>query len=390
MRRKPIYLDYAATTPLDPRARSAMLPFFDEAFGNPSSVHSWGQQAEAALEQSRARIAATLGCETDELVFTSGGSESDNLALRGAAFAARHARSANHILISPVEHPAVLETARQLQQQHGFELEFLPVDAFGRVEPADLAERLRSDTAVVSVIYANNEIGSVNPISELGILCRQQGIPFHTDALQAVAQLELQVDDLQVDLLSIGGHKFYGPKGVGALYVRRATPMVPVQTGGSHERGWRAGTSNVPLIVGMSEALEVVGERRGTDIQDFGKLTHKIVDSVLGNLPAAQLTGHPSERLPNHASFVFEGVNGNQLLAALDLAGYACSSASACKTGEPEPSEVLLAIGLDPQLATSSLRVTVGRQTSSVDVDGFLTSLPEVISRLRTAEPAFR
>jgi cysteine desulfurase len=367
-----------------------MLPFFDEAFGNPSSVHSWGQQAEAALEQSRARIAATLGCETDELVFTSGGSESDNLALRGAAFAARHARSANHILISPVEHPAVLETARQLQQQHGFELEFLPVDAFGRVEPADLAERLRSDTAVVSVIYANNEIGSVNPISELGILCRQQGIPFHTDALQAVAQLELQVDDLQVDLLSIGAHKFYGPKGVGALYVRRATPMVPVQTGGSHERGWRAGTSNVPLIVGMSEALEVVGERRGTDIQDFGKLTHKIVDSVLGNLPAAQLTGHPSERLPNHASFVFEGVNGNQLLAALDLAGYACSSASACKTGEPEPSEVLLAIGLDPQLATSSLRVTVGRQTSSVDVDGFLTSLPEVISRLRTAEPAFR
>ncbi len=389
MRRKPIYLDYAATTPLDPRARLRMLPFFDEAYGNPSSVHSWGQQAEAALEQSRARIAANLGCETDELVFTSGGSESDNLALRGAAFAARQGRAANHILISPVEHPAVLETARQLQRLHGFELEFLPVDGFGRVEPGHLAERLRPDTAVVSVIYGNNEIGSVNPISELGILCRQQGIPFHTDALQAVAQLELQVDELPVDLLSIGAHKFYGPKGVGALYVRRATPMIPIQTGGSHERGWRAGTSNVPLIVGMSEALEVVAERRGTDIQDFGKLRDRIVDSVLGSLPGALLTGHPTERLPNHASFVFEGVDGNQLLAALDLAGYACSSASACKTGEPEPSEVLLAIGLDPLLAISSLRVTVGRQTTSVEVEAFLTSLPEAVSRVRAVEPAF-
>ena len=389
MRRKPIYLDYAATTPLDPRARTCMLPFFDEAYGNPASVHSWGQQAEAALEQSRARIAANLGCGTDEIVFTSGGSESDNLALRGAAFAARQGRSANHILISPVEHPAVLETGRQLQQLHGFELEYLPVDHYGRVEPGDLGERLRSDTAVVSVIYGNNEIGSVNPISELGILCQQQGIPFHTDALQAVAQLELRVDELPVDLLSIGAHKFYGPKGVGALYVRRATPMIPIQTGGSHERGWRAGTSNVPLIVGMSEALEVVAERRRTDIQDFGKLRDRIVDSVLGSVPGALLTGHPTERLPNHASFVFEGVDSNQLLAALDLAGYACSSASACKTGEPEPSEVLLAIGLDPRLATSSLRVTVGRQSTSVEVEAFLTSLPEAVSRLRAIEPAF-
>ena len=389
MRRKPIYLDYAATTPLDPRARMGMLPFFDEAYGNPASVHSWGQQAEAALEQSRARIAANLGCGTDEIVFTSGGSESDNLALRGAAFAARQGRSANHILISPVEHPAVLETGRQLQQLHGFELEYLPVDHYGRVEPGDLGERLRSDTAVVSVIYGNNEIGSVNPISELGILCQQQGIPFHTDALQAVAQLELRVDELPVDLLSIGAHKFYGPKGVGALYVRRATPMIPIQTGGSHERGWRAGTSNVPLIVGMSEALEVVAERRRTDIQDFRKLRDRIVDSVLGSVPGALLTGHPTERLPNHASFVFEGVDSNQLLAALDLAGYACSSASACKTGEPEPSEVLLAIGLDPRLATSSLRVTVGRQTTSVEVEAFLTSLPEAVSRLRAIEPAF-
>ncbi len=389
MRQKPIYLDYAATTPLDPRARSRMLPFFDEAFGNPSSVHSWGQQAEAELEQARAQIAGYLGCESDELIFTSGGSESDNLALRGAAFAARNGRSANHILISPVEHPAVLETARQLQRLHGFQLEFLSVDEFGQVEPADLARRLRSDTAVVSVIYGNNEIGTLNPIAELGSLCRQAGIPFHTDALQAVAQLNLQVDELNVDLLSIGAHKFYGPKGVGALYVRRPTPMVPIQTGGSHERGRRAGTSNVPLIVGMNEALAVVVERRATDIQGFARLRDRIVEAVLGGIADAQLTGHPAERLPNHASFVFEGVDGNGLLAALDLAGFACSSASACKTGEPEPSEVLLAIGLDARLATSSLRVTVGRQTTPSEVEAFLTILPEAIARLRVVEPAF-
>lgn len=388
MRRRPIYLDYAATTPLDPRARARILPFFDQAFGNPSSVHSWGQQAEAGLEQARVQIASTLGCDSDELIFTSGGSESDNLALRGAAFGARQARAANHILISPVEHAAVLETARQLELLHGFELEFLPVDGYGQVEPASLADRLRSDTAVVSVIHGNNEIGTVNPIAELGALCRQAGIPFHSDALQSVAQLELQVDKLGVDLLSLGAHKFYGPKGVGALYVRRSTPLVAVQTGGSHEHGRRAGTSNVPLIAGMAEALQVVAERRETDAEEFAKLRDRIVESVLAGISDVQLTGHPTERLPNHASFVLEGVDGNQLLAALDLAGYACSSASACKTGEAEPSEVLLAIGLDPRLAMSSLRVTVGRQTTSEEVEEFLDALPQVVSRLRAIEPA--
>ncbi|MGH2621301.1 MAG: cysteine desulfurase family protein [Anaerolineales bacterium] len=389
MRRKPIYLDYAATTPLDPRAGARMLPYFGEAFGNPSSVHSWGQQAEAVLEQARVQIASYLGCDSDELIFTSGGSESDNLALRGAAFAARQTRAANHILVSPVEHPAVLETARQLQELHGFELEFLPVDGYGRVEPSGLADRLRSDTAVVSVLHGNNEIGTINPIAELGALCRQRGVPFHTDALQSVAQLELQVDRLEVDLLSIGAHKFYGPKGVGALYVRGSTPLLPVQTGGSHERGQRAGTSNVPLIAGMAEALAVVAERRETDAEQFAKLRDRIVDTVLGDLPDVQLTGHPTDRLPNHASFVFAGVDANRLLAALDLAGYACSSASACKTGEPEPSEVLLAIGLEPRLAMSSLRVTVGRQTTFEEVEAFLNDLPEAVSRMRAVEPAF-
>jgi len=389
MRRKPTYLDYAATTPLDPRVSARMLPFFDQAFGNPASVHSWGQQAEAALEQARTQIASGLGCDSEELIFTSGGSESDNLALRGAAFAARQLRAANHILVSPVEHPAVLETGRQLQELHGFELELLPVDAYGRVEPSALADRIRADTAVVSVIHANNEIGTVNPIAELAAACRQRGVPFHTDALQSVAQLELQVDKLGVDLLSIGAHKFYGPKGVGALYVRRSTPLVAAQTGGPHERGLRAGTSNVPLIAGMAEALAVVTERRAADAEHFANLRNRIVDGVLGGIPEVRLTGHPTDRLPNHASFVFEGVDGNQLLAALDLAGYACSSASACKTGAADPSEVLLALGLEPRLAMSSLRVTVGRQTTTEEVEGFLNSLPDPIYRMRAVEPAF-
>ena len=389
MRRKPIYLDYAATTPLDPRARARMLPFFDQAFGNPASVHSWGQEADAALEQARVQIASCLGCNADELIFTSGGSESDNLALRGAAFGARQTRAANHILVSPVEHPAVLETARQLQRLHGFELELLPVDGYGRVEPGALAARIRSDTAVVSVIHGNNEIGTVNPIAELGALCRARGVPFHTDALQSVAQLEMQLDRLEVDLLSIGAHKFYGPKGVGALFVRRSTPLVPVQTGGSHERGRRAGTSNLPLIAGMAEALAAVADRRATDAEHFARLRDRIVDTVLDGLPGVQLTGHPTDRLPNHASFVFEGVDSNALLAALDLAGYACSSASACKTGDPEPSEVLLAIGLEPRLAMSSLRVSVGRQTTSEEVEAFLNSLPDAVARMRAVEPAF-
>lgn len=386
---KPIYFDYAATTPLDPWALARMLPFFDQDFGNPSSVHQWGQRAESALEGARSTVARYLGCDRDELIFTSGGSESDNLALRGAAFAARETRAANHILISPVEHPAVLTTARQLAELHGFDLEFLPVDAFGRVDPDDLAVRLRPDTALVSIIYGNNEIGTINPIPELGRICRERDIPFHTDALQAVAQLETRVGELRVDLLSIGAHKFYGPKGAGALYVREGTRLIPTQTGGSHERGLRAGTSNVPLIVGMAEAVTVVAERRGDDSERFGQLRDQIIERTLVNIPGAQLTGHPTERLPNHASFVFDGVDGNQLLAALDMAGFACSSASACKTGNPEPSEVLLAIGVGPMLAMSSLRVTVGRQSTAEEVEALLAVLPETISRLRAAEPAF-
>lgn len=382
----PTYLDYAATTPTDPQIVSAMLPYFGEAFGNPSSVHGWGQQAEQAVEQARRTVAEDLGCRSEEIIFTSGGSESDNLALRGVAHAARRRRGADHLLISAVEHDAVLHTARDLAQHHGFELELLPVDPHGQVDPDELARRIRPETALVSIIYGNNEIGTVNPIELLARVCQAHEVPLHTDALQVTSQLDAKVDRLGVDLLSIGAHKFYGPKGVGALYLRRGTPMLPTQTGGSQEGGRRAGTSNVPLIVGMAEAVKLAGERRQGDAARFRAQRDRLIEGVLERVPGAQLTGHPRQRLPNHCSFVFESVDSNQLLAALDLAGFACSSGSACKTGDPEPSQVLLALGLSTELSLGSLRVTVGRHTTDDEVEAFLHALPQVIARLRSTE----
>lgn len=380
----PAYLDFAATTPLDERVLEAMLPFLREDFGNPSSVHSWGQRAEWAVEQARGRIADGLGCQPDEVIFTSGGSESDNLALRGAAFSARATRAANHLLISPIEHDAIRNTAYELAERHGFELELLPVDSMGRVDPDDLRKSIRSDTAVISVIYGNNEIGTVNPISALAAIAHQQNIPFHSDALQATCQLSTGVEGLGIDLLSIGAHKFYGPKGVGALYVRGGTPLLAVQTGGSQEQGLRAGTHNVPLIVGMARAHEIALAQGEHDADHFRILRDRIIDEVVDRIPGAQLTGHRTDRLPNNASFVFERIDGNSLLAALDLEGFACSSGSACKTGDPEPSEVLIALGVAAELALGSLRVTVGRQTSDVEVSEFLDVLEKTVARLRS------
>ena len=381
-----VYLDHAATTPADPRVLEAMLPYFRESFGNPSSIHRWGQAAEAAVEDARRSVARVLGCSPEEIVFTSCGSESDNLALRGAALAARELRQATHLLTTPVEHPAVLRTARHLAEHAGFELEMIPVDGDGRVDPKTLESRLRSGTALVSVIYANNEIGTINPIRELAAVCRARGIPFHTDAVQAASQLEVEVGELGVDLMSIGAHKFYGPKGVGALYFRQGTGLVPAQTGGSQEHGLRAGTHNVPLIVGMAEALRLTDLERETQAEHFRMLRDRLIAGVLEGIPGARLTGHRTERLPNHASFVFRGLDGNALVAALDMAGYGCSSGSACKTGSPEPSEVLTAVGLPREWALGSLRVTVGRRTTITDIDGLLEALPGIVARLRKAE----
>ena len=381
--REKIYLDYAATTPVDGRVLQTMLPFFDQAYGNPASIHQFGQEAEATIEQARETVARIMGCQPLEVVFTSCGSESDNLALRGVALAASRQRSANHILITPVEHHAVSRTALQLADLHGFEVEFIPVDDYGQVKPEDVASRLRPDTAIVSVIYANNEIGTINPIREIGQVCRARGIPFHSDAVQAAAFLPVKVDDLHVDLLSIGAHKFYGPKGVGALFIRQETPILPVQTGGSQEHGLRAGTSNTPFIAGLTEAFQLAVDERVKRIAALQPLRDHLINRILNKIPDSRLTGHPTKRLPNHASFVFEGADGNQLLAMLDVAGFACSSGSACKTGDPEPSDALLALGLPREWALGSLRVTLGAGTTEEHIEKFNQVLPGLVERVR-------
>lgn len=376
-------MDYSATTPMAEEAIEAMLPFFRQEFGNPSSIHRFGQQAEAALEEARDVIAAHLNCAVEEIVFTSGGTESDNLALRGVAFARREKSGANHILISAVEHHAVSHTAAQLANHFGFDLEILSVDSQGRIDPDHVRRRLRSNTALVSVIYANNEIGTVNPVAEIGQICRENGIPFHTDAVQATPYLTLDVQALNVDLLSLGAHKFYGPKGIGVLYVRKGTSILPCQTGGGQEGGLRSGTQNVPYIVGMSHALKFVRKNQAQWNASLPILRDWLIEQVGQKIPNSALTGHPTERLPNHASFVFEAVDSQKLLTLLDIEGFACSSGSACKTGSPSPSEVLLALGLSRNLALGSLRVTLGKETTAEHLESFLDCLIEKIEILR-------
>ena len=378
-----IYLDYAATTPVDPRVMDAMHPYFSQTFGNPSSIHQSGQGAEAAVENARQTIADVFNCLPNEIVFTSCGSESDNLALRGASFAARQQTGANHILISPVEHPAVSKTAVQLAEVFGFELEYLPVDQFGRVSPQSVAERVRPGTAVVSVMAANNEIGTINPIDQIGEICRQANITFHSDAVQAAAHLPFDLSQIGVDLLSIGAHKLYGPKGIGALIVRKGTPLLPTQTGGSQENGFRAGTSNVPYIVGQAEAFRLAKQEQPHRNARLKEMRDHLIRTVLETVPDSQLTGHPQERLPNHASFAFRGVDGNELLMILDAEGFACSSGSACKTGNPEPSAVLKALQLPDEWALGSLRVTLSHLTKDEHLESFIRILPDAVRRVR-------
>jgi cysteine desulfurase len=378
-----VYLDYAATTPVDERVAAAMLPYFHEMFGNPSSVHWLGQQAEAELEEARLSVAQQMHASAGDIVFTGCGTESDNLALRGVALA-QSQKGRRHILVSPVEHHAVQHTANQLAELHGFEVEELLVDQYGHLDPQEVAHSLREDTALVSVIYANNEIGTINPIAEIGAICRERGVPFHTDAVQAAAHLTIDVEADQVDLLAIGAHKFYGPKGVGALYVRRGTPILPVMTGGKQEYGLRAGTQNIPYIIGLAEAFRLAQEGVEERAARLIPLRDHIIGSVLEEIPRTLLTGHPSRRLPNHASFVFEGLDGNTLLQMLDVEGFACSSGSACKTGSPQPSEVLTAIGLSRSWALGSLRVTLGKDTTVEVVEAFLKILPGVVQRARS------
>ena len=332
---------------------------------------------------ARETVASSLNCRADEIVFTSCGSESDNLALRGAALAMREKTGAYRIVTSKAEHHAVSKTAEQLERYFGFEVKWLDLDEFGMVQPQNVERALDDKTALVSVMYANNEIGTINPIGEIAEVCHRHGVLFHSDAVQAAAYLPVDVQSLGVDLLSIGGHKFYGPKGVGVLFVRKGTPLIPSQTGGGQENSLRAGTQNVPYIVGLAEALRLTVEEREQRIAHVKPLRDQIIGAVLETIPDSRLTGRMESRLPNHASFAFKDVDGNLLLTLLDAAGFACSSGSACKTGNPEPSEVMDAIGLSREWGLGSLRITLGKDSSSNDVNEFLKTLPSLVEKAR-------
>ena len=378
-----IYLDYSATTPVDPRVLDAMSPYFSASFGNPSSVHRYGQVAESAINSARETVASILNCRADEIIFTSCGSESDNLALRGAAYAMREKTSAKWILASRAEHPAITKTLLHLEKYEGFLIEWLDVNERGMVTPEIVSKAICNNTAIVSVMYANNEIGTINPIRELAEICRANNILFHTDAVQAAAYLPVDVQALGVDLMSLGAHKFYGPKGVGALYVRKGTPLISHLTGGGQEFSLRAGTQNVPYIVGFAEALKLTNEERKQRAAHVQPLRDKIIGTVLETIPDSQLTGDMQSRLPHHTSFAFQNVDGNLLLTLLDAAGFACSSGSACKTGNPEPSEVMNAIGLSRDWGLGSLRVTLGKDTLPQHVEKFLHTLPDLVEKAR-------
>ena len=360
-----------------------MTPWFSASFGNPSSVHRFGQQAEAAIDSARETVARVLNCRPDEIIFTSCGSESDNLAIRGAAYAMREKTGAKWVLASRTEHPAITKTLLHLEKYEGFLIEWLDVNAQGMVTPEVVSKAICDNTVIVSVMHANNEVGTINPIHEIAEVCRANNIIFHTDSVQAAAYLPIDVKELGVDMMSLGGHKFYGPKGVGALYVRKGTPLVSHLTGGGQEFSLRAGTQNVPYIVGFAEALRLTNEEREQRVAHAQPLRDKLIGTVLETIPDSQLTGDMTSRLPHHASFAFKDVDGNLLLTLLDAAGFACSSGSACKTGNPEPSDVMKAIGLSRDWGLGSLRVTLGNETTSEQVEAFLQVLPGLVENAR-------
>ena len=378
-----VYLDHAATTPVDPEVAEAMSRVLHDTHGNPSSIYAEGRAARAAVDRARDEVAAAIEAEPSEIVFTSGGTEADNLALRGALKARRDERDG--LVTTAIEHHAVIDTARDLERYAHVRLTVVGVDRQGVVDPAAMREAIDERTSLVSVMHANNEIGTIEPIAEIGALCRDRGVTFHSDAVQTVGALEVDVRKIPIDLLSINAHKFYGPKGVGALYVRRGTRLATMQTGGGQEKGRRTGTENVAGIVGLGVAMRIARERRATESPRQARLRDRLISGVRTRVPDVVLNGHPTDRLPNNASFCIPGTDGESLIVALDLEGFAVSSGSACTSGETEPSHVLLALGLDREVAKGSLRVTVGRSTTDADVDAFVRALEHIVARLRNA-----
>jgi len=385
-----IYLDHAATTAVDPRVVEAMLPYWTERYGNPSSIYRVGREAHHAIDQARQTVADVLNCTPNEIIFTSCGTESDNLAVRGVAFERRHTAKKNHIISSPIEHHAIGHTLEQLQKHFEFDVTYVPVDRYGLVDPATVEKAVRPDTALISIMYANNEVGTIEPIADIGAIARAHKVPFHTDAVQAGGTLGLDVKALNVDLLSLSAHKFYGPKGVGLLYARKGVPFLPMQTGGGHERNRRAGTENVAYIVGLATALRLAYDEAEANNARIARLRDRLVAGVLERVPHSQLTGHPTQRLPNSASFVFHFVEGESILLNLDLLGVAASSGSACTSAALEPSHVLTAMGYPHEVAHGSLRLSLGRENTGEDVDYVLDILPGIIHKLRRMSPLYQ
>ena len=372
-----VYLDHAATTPVDPEVAEAMTRVLRETHGNPSSIYAEGRAARAAVDRARDEVAAAINADPSEIVFTSGGTEADNLALRGVL------KVKDGLITTAIEHHAVIDTARDLELHAHVRVDVVGVDRYGVVHPDAIRDAIDDRTSLVSVMHANNEIGTIEPIAEIGALCRDRGVTFHSDAVQTVGALDIDVRETPVDLLSINAHKFYGPKGVGALYVRRGTRIATMQTGGGQEKGRRTGTENVAGIVGLGVAMRIARERRATESPRQSILRDRVIAGVEARVPDTVLTGHRTERLPTNASFCIPGTDGESLIVALDLEGFAVSSGSACTSGETEPSQVLLALGLDRELAKGSLRVTVGRSTTEAQVDRFIDALARVVARLR-------
>ena len=378
-----VYLDHAATTPVDPEVAELMAQVLRDVPGNPSSIYAEGRRARALVDRARDEVAQAIGADPAEIVFTSGGTEADNLALRGVVKAREH--EANGIVTTAIEHHAVLDTAHDLEEHGQARVTVLGVDPQGRVSVDAVGAALDVGTAIVSVMHGNNEIGTLQPIREIGELCREREITFHSDAVQTVGALEIDVRTLPVDLVSVNAHKFYGPKGVGALYVRRGTRIATIQTGGGQEKGRRTGTENVAGVVGLGAALRIATARRAAESARQTLLRDKLIAGVRSRVPDATLTGHPTDRLPNNASFCFSGTQGEALVVSLDLEGFSVSSGSACTSGNTDPSHVLLALGLERDLAQGSLRLTCGRDTTDADIDALLAALPPIVARLRAA-----
>ena len=381
-----IYLDNAATTRVRPEVAEAVLPAMTETYGNASSVHSFGREAKKAMEKARAQVAAAIGAKKEEIYFTAGGSEADNWAIKGAAHALR--RKGLHIITTAIEHHAVLHTCQALEKE-GFEVTYLPVDEYGLVTPEQVEAAIRPDTILVSVMAANNEIGTIEPIAEIGAVCRAHKVLFHTDAVQAVGHMPLDVTAMQIDMLSLSGHKFYAPKGVGALYIRTGVRIENLIEGGAQERNRRAGTENVPAIVGMGKAIELITAEMAEENARISGLRDRLIAGILDAIPESRLNGHPTKRLPGNVNVSIRYIEGEALLLSLDMAGIAASSGSACTSGSLDPSHVLLAIGLPHEIAHGSLRLTIGRDNTQDEIDRVLEELPKIVSRLRAMSPLY-